>query len=293
MAYLAQHLKTHQALDLLGMAHFPDHWNTYGAWRLMAELSRRHPGELNVVEGYYPAGGTLWFLVRDSSGKPSEHDTDSVLLRLNETGHVEITHGHRDERCPIFEDLPPLEDPRLWTTESIFSPNLRDMVADIERCLNLKSPSKTPSTVDSTVGWRVIAAALGATVLTKSPMSVSGVLYDGVSPRTDLIRLFAGIAHLERGVVKEGSFHSNAEIEPDARNHMATLFALEDSQVPNHEEDVGARTLCVIDLASGVAHFRDDTLDLMNEFRTHGRDIDNLAWEIIRKGRASIPETTL
>lgn len=285
MAYLAQHLKTHQALDLLGMAHFPDHWNTYGAWRLMAELGRRHPGELNVVEGYYPAGGTVWFLVRNSSRKSSELDTGSVLIRLNETGHVDITHGHRDERCPIFENLPPLEDPRLWTTESIFSPNPRDMVADIERCLNLNSPSKTPSTVDTTVGWRVIAAALGATMLTKTPISVSGVLYDGVSPRTDLLRLFAGIAHLERGVLTEGSFNSNAEIEPEARDHMATLFALEDAQLPNRKEDVAGRALCVIDLASGVAHFRDETLDLMNEFRALGRDIDNLAWAMIRRGR--------
>ena len=287
MAYLAQHLKTHQALDLLGIAHFPDHWNTYGAWRLMAELSRRHPGELNVVEGYYPAGGTVWFLVRDSSGKSSEHDTDSVLIRLNETGHVEITHGHRDERCPIFEDLPPLKDPRLWTTESIFSPNLRDMVADIERCLNLNRPSKSPSTVNTTVGWRVIAAALGATMLTRSPMSVSGVLYDGVSPRTDLIRLFSGTAHLERGVLREGSFNSNAEIEPEARDHMATLFVLEDAQLPKQKENAASRALCVIDLATGVAHFRDETVNLMKEFRALGRDIDNLAWEIIRRGRSN------
>lgn len=282
MAYLARHLKTHQALDLMGMAHFPDHWNTCGAWRLMAELVRRHPGELNVVEGYYPAGGTVWFLVRTS---PSESAT---LLRLNETGHIDITHGHRDDRCPIIEDLPHLEDPRLWTTESIFSPNLREMVADIERCLNLTSPSETPSTVHTSVGWRVIAAALGATMLTKNPMSVSGVLYDAVSPRTDLIRLFAGLAHLEEGVLREGSFHANTEVEPGAREQMASLFALEDAQRPHQEDDVAGRALCVIDLSTGITYFRDHTLDLMNEYRARGRDIDNTAWEIIRIGRESL-----
>lgn len=290
MAYLAKHLKTHQALDLFGMAHFPDHWNTYGAWRLMTELARRHPGQLNVVEGYYPAGGTLWFLVRDSSKDSAEQDSASVLLRLNETGHVDITHGHRDERCPIFENLPPLEDPRLWTTESIFSPNLRGMVADIERCLNLDSPSKTPSTVNTTVGWRVIDAALGATMLSKSPMSVSGVLYDGVSPRTDLIRLFTGLAHLERGVLREGSFYSNAEIEPGARKQMASLFALEDAPRPHQEEGVDRRALCVIDLSTGTTYFREETLDLMDEFRASGRDVDSVAWEILKRGRASLSQ---
>jgi len=72
------------------------------------------------------------------------------------------------------------------------------MVQDMEACLGFTPSKETPSTVKSTIGWRVIASALGLTLTTRTPMMVSSLLYDGVLPLTHWLQLFADIAHLKK-----------------------------------------------------------------------------------------------
>jgi hypothetical protein len=243
---------------------------------------------MHVVEGQYPAGGTVWFLVESMKESTTDVVASKTLARLNETGHVDMEHRHEHGRCPMEEDVADLDDPRMWTIDPLFSPNLREMVEDMEACLALTPPKETPSTVKSTIGWRVIAAALGLTLHTKTPMSVSGMLYDGVSPQTHWLRLFTDIAHLEKGVVKKGSYSSSADIEPEAQKKMSALMVLWNFPKPQEKLDESQRAVMVVDIVQGLVHFRNYTVDLMKEFTHHNRDVDALAWDLIQRGRAEL-----
>ena len=284
MAYIATHREHHQAVGELPP--LPAHWYTYGAWRLLAELARRQPGLMHVVEGEYPAGGTVWFLVERQTEPTTEIVGSPTLARLNETGHVDTSHPHEKGRCPIEEDLVERDDPRLWTVESIFSPRLREMVTDVEGCFGMTAPPETPSTVASTIGWRVIASALGVTLHTQQPLTVSGLVYDGVSPQAHLLESFSTLRHLRDGIVTPDSYWSNAEIEPVARGQMAALFALRDAFSPHTQTEEPHEPLLFVDIVQGVAHFRSSTVDLMKEFVAHNRNSDAVAWELIQRARA-------
>lgn len=284
MSYISTHRDHHRAVGALPVV--PGYWNTFGAWRLMAELARRHPGTMHVVEGEYPAGGTVWFLVERPTQPDEDFRTSPNLARLNEDGHVDTYHRHDEGRCPIEDGLSADDDPRLWTKESVSSPNARDMVLDMESCLALPSPEQTPSTVASTVGSRVIAAALGLSLHTQRPLTVSGVLYDAVSPRTDLLELFSGLAHLIDGVLKPASYTENATIESDARNTMSALFVVHGVRNPKISSEDSGAPLVTIDIVHGVAYFASSQVDLMTEFTKHNRDIDALAWDLLQRGRA-------
>jgi hypothetical protein len=286
MAYLAEHRRHHQALGQ--MPRLPDYWYTYGAWRLMTELARRHPGAMHVVEGYYPAGGTLWFLVKSLKDNTEDTVALETLARLNENGHVDMSHRHDHGRCPIEERVTDLDDPRLWTIESVFSPDLRGMVRDMEACLDLTPPGETPSTVRSTIGWRVITSALGLTLTTKTPMMVSSLLYDGVSPQTHWLQLFADIAHLDKAVLTADSDTSHAEIEPGARKMLSALLVLRNALTPQNNSEESRLPFLAVDIAQGLAHLRHSTVDLMREFTHHNRDVDALAWDLIQKSRADL-----
>jgi hypothetical protein len=286
MAYLAKHRDHHQAIGEIWR--LPDYWYTYGAWRLMAELARRHPGAMHVVEGEYPAGGTVWFLVESMK----ESTKEIFLLRnfagLNEIGHVDMNHRHEQGRCPVEEGATDLDDPRFWTIESVFSRDLRGMVHDMEACLKLTPPKETPSTVKSTIGWRVIASALGLTLHTRTPMMVSSILYDGVLPEMHWLQLFTAIAALEKRVLKQGTYTADAEIELEAKKKMSALLVLQNAPKPKQNLKESQRAVLVIDIVQGLAHFRNSTVDLMKEFSKHNRDVDALAWDLIQKGRAEL-----
>ena len=254
----------------------------------MAELARRHPGAMHVVEGHYPAGGTVWFLVEGMKESTEHVFALGNWARLNATGHVDTFHRHEEGRCPLEEGVTDMDDPRLWTIESVFSRDLRGMVQDMEACLGLTPPKETPSTVTSTIGWRVIASALGLTLNAKTPMTVASLLYDGVSLQTHWLQLFADIAHLEKGVLKEGSYTENAEIDPEAQKKMSALLVLGNAQTPHNKSEESRRPILVVDIVQGLAHFRNSTVDLMKEFAHHNRDVDALAWGLIQKGRAEL-----
>jgi hypothetical protein len=286
MTYLAKYRDHHQAIGQI--PRLPGYWYTCAAWRLMAELARRHPGLMHVVEGHYPAGGTVWFLVESMKESTEVVAALPKWARLNETGHLETFHRHDKGRCPIEDAVDDIDDPRMWTIDPLFSPNLREMVEDMEACLALTPPRETPSTVKSTIGWRVIASALGLTLHTKTPMSVSGMLYDGVSPQTHWLRLFTDIADLEKGLAKEGSYTSNAEIEPEELKKMSALLVLRNLPKPQEKLDESQRAVLVVDIVQGLVHFRNSTVDLMKEFTHHNRDVDALAWDLLQKGRAEL-----
>jgi hypothetical protein len=241
---------------------------------------------MHVVEGEYPAGGTVWFLIESLTQPDGDFLASPNLARLNETGHVDTFHRHDKGRCPIEESLLEDDDPRLWTVESVFSPNARDMVLDVEACLSLPAPDQTPSTVPSTIGWRVIAAALGLSLHTQKPLTVSGVLYDGVSPQTDLLASFSDLAHLQDGVLTKASFTENATIDSDARNTMSALFVVHGVRSPKTSSEDGGAPLLAIDIVQGIAYFASSQVDLMAEFTKHNRDIDLLAWDLLQRGRA-------
>ena len=284
MAYISTHRKHHEAVGALPLV--PGDWKTYGAWRLMAELARRHPGTMLVVEGEYPAGGTVWFLVERPTQPDEDFRASTNLARLNENGHVDTFHRHDQDRCPIEEGLSETDDPRFWTVESVFSPNVRDMVLDMEACLGLSAPGQTPSTVASTIGWRVIAAALGLALHSQKPLRVSGVLYDAVFPQTDLLAFFSGLAHLQDGVLTESSPTANATIERDASNTMSALFVVQDVHNPQKTAEYSRLPVLAIDIIDGIAYFASSQVDLMAEFTKHNRDIDALAWDLLQRGRA-------
>jgi len=279
MAFLAKHFRDHDLITKgIGL---PENWPQYGAWLVLAELARRHPGKFSVIEGYYPAGGTVWFLLDNSEGDAAVLGRRQIGT-FNENGHIDISHSHPDGRCPISEGVPEGSDQRLLTVAPVVLPGLREMVRDIEECAGLKQPRETPSTVNESVGWWVVSTVLGLFLHSRHRLDVSGVLWDGVSPSRLVLEQFPAISALAEGVLKWPTSTANAEIEPETAAKLSHLVAISETRARG-EGGSAPFPLLVVDLQRGVAHTRKSSIDLMEQYRTSHRRIESVAFHTFER----------
>jgi hypothetical protein len=282
MGYLADNTSLHYGLDMLGRVQ--PSWYQCASWVWIAELMRRHPGEIEVFEGVYPAGGTVWFLCRAKSDRERYDPFREVICRINEAGHVDQKHSHQGRGCPVEDGLSAGDDSRFNNLEILFSRTRRAMIRELEECMGLGAVRSTPSTLASTIGPRLIASALSLFLHTKTPLEVRGALYDGVHPLGELTA-FPQLTHLS---VPDAQFKETVRdlgYSDEAHKQLATLFFLNDIRTGSAEVEEEWAPVAAIDIARGTMFLARSSLNMMQEYVRWEKDIDQMAFHLVTQAR--------
>ena len=286
MAYIARHQREHEEIERLDVV--PTTWETCAAWHLIAELSRRNPGKLSVIQGPYPGSfRTVWFITEKPDDSEAEDWTGPTLLRITESGHVDTQHHHPEDRCPIEDGADSVKDPRFNTLDVLFTSDVKEIAGEVEACVGLASPHATPATVAESIGQRFIASALGLFLHTKNPLTVSGCLYDGVHPQRELLDAFPQLRHLAEAVTHTGEgLSTTPKMSPGVAQQISGLHVVHFYR----SGDSGPRgslpdPLAAVDIATGKLHLASSTVDLMKLFIESGRDIDLMAFTAVTQAR--------
>ncbi|MHA6510731.1 TY-Chap2 family putative peptide chaperone [Tessaracoccus sp. Y1736] len=222
------------------------------AWWVGAELVRRHPDSIRLIEVFphqYGPALTVW----EKSDDAHAPGRGLAFLTLGESFHVQ----------PLLE---PALDGRLNWLDVLLAPNRRhDVVERLEAQLQLTPPTSTPSATDSSIGPRVIAAFLQRTALDQDRWVMTNGAYEdddgaGVSDRL---------------------FESMPEVALDATRHLPELHPLGLSQsrywflcpIKNGEAGPPVRA---VDTTAGVVWLEGERVSMMDEFRACDRSLDRL-----------------
>lgn len=155
------------------------------SWRVAAELVRRHPDELCVIETHPMTGQYDCLTILDRNRTHQGHPV--VQMNRMPGGHV---------------------TPRSWFSTNaeranwldvLFAEHMRrEIVIPLEHMEGLSVPTETPPTMPTSIGARVIAAALWTRLATSPLTAHNGVLDSsgmfGSGIRTGLFSAFAGLA---------------------------------------------------------------------------------------------------
>lgn len=267
MSWLLENKDLNKTLEKLTL---PYSWRDYAAWKLISELSRRSPGYFLIYECPYAGGmpGPVWYM--NATISPEQRQGENVI-RINSGGHVAHS-GHFDSQtCAVTIGVK--QDREFDSTATIFTNDFRGLRRDLEACV-LPEPihEKTPPTLANTIGQQVIAATLGLFLHTKHPLSVTGYLYDGYEKREDLFNKIEAL----KNIAKEDS-----SVDLDQ-----LFFIREEKDTPSfHMDEDAGEPIVAIDLKLGRAYFGNHAVDLMSTYQEHGRDIDSLAFWLIKEAR--------
>jgi hypothetical protein len=134
------------------------------AWRVAAELIRRHPEDLFAIEMHQGTGqyDCLSIFQRDDQfGSP--------IIQMNQA-----QFGHISPRS--YEGDPELR--HNWL-DVLLSENLReDVIIPLEQCEGLPTPPETPATTRQSIGPRVIAEALAGNLMSTKRLVASNGVHD-------------------------------------------------------------------------------------------------------------------
>ena len=140
------------------------------AWWIAAEMIRRHPDELRVIETH-PGGGQYDCLSLYRRGKGAD-----LVAHMNLVGH--ITHAAWfDEPGSIRNSE--VEDPRFnWLDVLAAEDRRKSVVEQLERASGLFVPSETPRTTSRSIGPRVIARFANAAALSTKSWEIRNGVFD-------------------------------------------------------------------------------------------------------------------
>ena len=283
MGFLASEPRLHKQVGSLAV---PQHWYQYASWAWIADLWRRHPGKLGLFEGVYPAGGTVWFVFRPGESWGLDEPPHDIVCRIKEDGHVDNFHSHESGRCPIEEDVPQGADMRFNTLDIMFARKPRKLITELESCVGLGGVAKTPPTIAATIGPRVIASALGLLLHSPVPLRVTGALYDGVFPQNQAIRSFPQLQNFVAPLGEDSGSSGSRTVSAENHEHLKTVFVLEDIVSRSEEKSGAYRPPCAaIDIATGTAFLAQSTVNLMEEFTKRDRNIEDVAFDLVQRGR--------
>lgn len=226
------------------------------AWWIAAELIRRHPQDLTVIETH-PGGGTYDCL----SVYRREPDTPTAVVLMNQGGS--ITHGS------WFGEG---DHDRFQWSEVILTPARRSYVVEqLERIEELSPPASTPATVTTSIGPRVIAAFVARTALGRGghpeaisrmdlPWYAANGFFDtsGYGPAGRRDELFAALPAADD--------HSRRADTRDLYSEPAFRYWF---VVDRHQAPVVA-----VDITHGMAWSQHDEFDLMAMYESNGRRLD-------------------
>lgn len=121
------------------------------AWWVGAELVRRHPDDLFIIETH-PGGGQYDCVTVIKRGK-QRGPSDLTLLNMNKN-----LGGH-------FQTAYETEERFNWLDVLLTTDRRREVVEQIERLHDLPSPTNTPPTTHKSIGPRLISGFLQRTAL--------------------------------------------------------------------------------------------------------------------------------
>lgn len=140
------------------------------AWWIAAEIIRRHPEEVRVIETH-PVGGQY-----DCVSLYRRDADDSLIAHMNLEGHIR----HK----PWFEGSggepdSPVIDPRFSWLEVLAAEDRRqNVIKALESVCGLTSPKKTPPTVTKSIGPRLIARFASALAFTSRTWHIRNAFHD-------------------------------------------------------------------------------------------------------------------
>lgn len=140
------------------------------AWWIAAEIIRRHPDEIRVVETH-PGGGLY-----DCVSLFRRDANDSAAADMNLEGH--ITHASWFGN-PGGDRAAGIADARFNWLEVLASEDRRSYVIEaLEGACGLKSPKKSPPTTSRSIGPRLLARFAGAAAFTTRTWHICNAVYD-------------------------------------------------------------------------------------------------------------------
>lgn len=246
----------------------PYHWRDYSAWRLISELSRRHPGRFHVTECPYNEGipTPVWYLTEDDG---SAYGLKKVLINSD----ASVTIWDHNPACPKGDDM---FDHRFATLDIMFAQDFKKIILEIEACAGLTSPKQAPATDSRTIGARFLAETLGLSMHTKKHLFVEGFLFDGSFARNHLVPWFrflkdAGLDNLAFDEILGG---------------WGELFIIHESASSSMYQPDLDRPLMAVNLATGKAYSWSREFDLMDRYADSGRDITRMAFDLVADAKS-------
>lgn len=231
----------------------PAHLSMAAAWRVAAELIRRHPDELYALE-MHPATGQ-YDCVSIFKRVGDEHRFHSALIHMN----------HKDRGHITGSSWQGGDDPRFNWLEVLFARDFREeIIIPLERAEELDSPSQTPPTTRRSIGARVVAEALLGRALSNTPLVAANGVYDSSGMGGSFVCTW--YFNKFNSMVKEIAGRSESELD----GHPAYRFwfvCIDERQVHN-------QPVLGIDSWNGRVWSRNlDGADLMQLYDAAGRDV--------------------
>lgn len=235
------------------------------AWRVSAEFSRRHPGDILVTE-MHPAGGQYDCVAINARAFGEDIEWEggwrTVAMMNKATPGDHIAHQGWFEQSA--------ESERFNWLEVLLCPDFRAQIIEpLEQCEGLPSPKRTPSTTDASIGHRVLAAFTERTMFTAKPWVLLNGYLDtsggGGGVREDLFGTFPGLME-HRRVRRADDLFGIAEYR--------YWFVVEGTTDEHSDARLG------IDAMHGTAFTPEGPVDLMERYRECGRRIDAVASEV-------------
>ena len=224
------------------------------AWWVVAELIRRHPHRLAVIETH-PGGGMYDCLTVIGL----EHGDPDLTMTLGPMGRLH-THGE-------FEEWP------NWA-DVLLAPDRRALLLRLEASLGLTGPARTPATTAASIGPRLIANFFWRAATSRRRwLALNGVddtAGYGGGPRDHLFDRIPGLADARR------------RAQPSRRLHdSAYRYWFVGRTLPPEALDRTVDTAFVVDTWSGDLWRPDDThVSLLDAYGQMDRSLDRLVDEV-------------
>lgn len=227
------------------------------AWRIAAELVRRHPDDLVVIE-MHPGMG--------------QYDCVAVCRREYDANTVNYTtllmmnlkpHGHID----VNVNASPGDARPNWLDAILSTDIRRDMVIPIERSRGLILPKETPSTTARSIGIRLIAEMLTSRAHRGRAFTALNGVHDSSGMGGSHVRshLFSQVAGLDGELP---SHHAGDVLREPAYRYWFLLREGGDRIPPEITIDTWSGLVWTKSIVAG---------DLMKMYDANGRDVSRLA----------------
>lgn len=237
-----------------------------GAWWTIAELMRRHPGEL-VLGETIPIESGGYHCLTLTRDKAMHNRYEDPHLQLNLAASTSHLTGFAEHDVAI----------QLNWAEVVLAPNRRRHVVEpIERALRLHDVAETPATVRGTISFRVMAAFMARAA------------FAGNSANSDLITLEGLRWWFTQGFFEgcfQNAFYAEfAELPGPPRepcDDMERMPEYWDRHWFLVERKGGIdKPVAAIDVRSGIVWHEGLEFDLMQRYRGAHRSIDRLVTEV-------------
>jgi len=237
----------------------PKHYAEMASWRVAAELVRRHPDQLVVIETH-PGGGlydclSIYLRQTDEAGKPWIRPL--IDLNRGPRGHITTRAGTGGDRLNWIDVL--------------FAADLRrDVIRRVEDECEIESPTTTPETTKSSIGIRLIDEMLSFRVASRSPLTALNGVFDGSG----------GAAH------RQGLFAKFPSIP--VADYRGEVSRLDDTPayrywfVCSQENGKEPSPTIAVDTWNGRLWTKSESdVDLLSVYRDHGSQITALATSLL------------